>query len=117
MVAVSGCKTSEKTAQVKTEYRYVTQRDSVRVEKWDTVRVFVKGDTVHVLEKLHEIEYYSTIYRDTLRQSDTLRLEKIVQMPAVEKPIKWWRWFFAGIFVGIIIIFAAKILIKLYSKK
>lgn len=86
------------------------------MEKWDTVRVFVNGDTVHVFEKLHEVEYYSTIYRDTLRQSDTLRLEKVVQQPAVDKPIKWWRWFFAGVCLGIIIIFVERILMKVYLK-
>lgn len=113
-VSLCGCRTQEKA--VRTEYRYITQHDSVRVERWDTVRVFVNGDTVHVFEKLHEIEYYSTIYRDTLRQSDTLVVEKntIERQPCKKNG---WKWFLFGLLSALFLIFAAKILIKIYLKK
>ena len=82
--------------------------DSVRVEKWDTVRIEVKGDTVRIFEKLHEREYFSTIYRDTLRMSDTLRIERTtVAATGNEKPIKRWRWFLFGAVLSFIVIFAA----------
>lgn len=115
-VSLSACKTQEKA--VRTEYRYIHTHDSVRVEKWDTVRVEIKGDTVRIFEKLHEREYFSTIYRDTLRMSDTLRIERTtVAATGNEKPIKRWRWFLFGAVLSFIVIFAARILIKIYLKK
>lgn len=115
-VSFAACKTQEKA--VRTEYRYIHTHDSVRVEKWDTVRIEVKGDTVRIFEKLHEREYFSTIYRDTLRMSDTLRIEKTtVAATGNEKPIKRWRWFLFGAILSFIVIFAARILIKIYFKK
>lgn len=115
-VSFAACRTQEKA--VRTEYRYIHTHDSVRVEKWDTVRIEVKGDTVRIFEKLHEREYFSTIYRDTLRMSDTLRIERAtVAASGNEKPIKRWRWFLFGAVLSFIIIFAAGILIKIYLKK
>lgn len=115
-VSFSSCKTQEKA--VRTEYRYIHTHDSVRVEKWDTVRVETKGDTVRIFEKLHEREYFSTIYRDTLRMSDTLRIERTtVAATGNEKPMKRWRWFLFGAVLSFIVIFAARILIKVYLKK
>ena len=115
-VSFAACRTQEKA--VRTEYRYIHTHDSVRVEKWDTVRVEVKGDTVRIFEKLHEREYFSTIYRDTLRMSDTLRIERnTVAATGNGKPIKRWRWFLFGAVLSFIVIFAARILIKVYLKK
>lgn len=115
-VSFSACRTQEKA--VRTEYRYIHTHDSVRVERWDTVRVEIKGDTVRIFEKLHEVEYYSTIYRDTLRMSDTLRIERTtVAATDNGKPIKRWRWFLFGAVLTFIVIFAARILIKIYLKK
>ena len=115
-VSLCGCRTQEKA--VRTEYRYIHTHDSVRVEKWDTVRIEVKGDTVRIFEKLHEREYFSTIYRDTLRMSDTLMIERTtVAATGNEKPIKRWRWFLFGAVLSFIVIFAARILIKVYLKK
>ena len=115
-VSIPACKTQEKA--VRTEYRYIHTHDSVRVEKWDTVRIETKDDTVRIFEKLHEVEYYSTIYRDTLRMSDTLRIERAtVAANGNEKPIKRWRWFLFGAVLSFIVIFAARILIKIYLKK
>lgn len=119
VVNFSACKTAEKA--VRTEFRYIHTHDSVRVEKWDTVRIEIKGDTVYVLEKLHEVEHYSTIYRDTLRTSDTLRIERVTSQPLqAEKRVKWWRWFAFGFLSALLLfllIFAAKIIIKLYMRK
>ncbi len=115
-VSMCGCRTQEKA--VRTEYRYIHTHDSVRVEKWDTVRIEIKGDTVRILEKFHEREYFSTIYRDTLRMSDTLRIDRTtVAAAGNEKPVKSWRWFLFGAVLSFIVIFAARILIKIYLKK
>lgn len=115
-VSFAACRTQEKA--VRTEYRYIHTHDSVRVEKWDTVRIEIKGDTVRIFEKLHEVEYYSTIYRDTLRMSDTLRIERATVASANNgKPIKRWRWFLFGAVLSFIVIFAARILVKIYLKK
>lgn len=108
--AVNGCKSHEKA--VKTEYRYIHSHDSVRVEKWDTVRIEIKGDTVRIFEHLHEIERVSTVYRDTLRQADTLRIERVAVKETTGKPVKRWRWFVFGAFSAIF----GTILIKIIRK-
>ena len=108
--AVSGCRSHEKA--VRTEYRYIHSHDSVRVEKWDTVRIEIKGDTVRIFEHLHEIERVSTVYRDTLRQSDTLRIERVAVKETTEKPVKRWRWFVFGAFSAILGIILIEIIRK-----
>lgn len=114
-VSLSSCKSQEKA--VRTEYRYIHTHDSVRVEKWDTIRFEVRGDTVRIFEKLHEVEYYSTIYRDTLRTSDTLRIEKTSTAGIPNgKPVQRWRWFLFGAVLSFIVIFATRILLKVYLK-
>ena len=115
VIALQGCKTT-KEAEVRTEYRYITQTDTVMRERWDTVRIEQRGDTVYQFEKLVEREYYSTIYRDTLRQSDTLRIEKTTVQAANCKG-KWWRGFGIGALIAAIILIAIRIVTKLYIKK
>ena len=119
LFAVSGCRTAQSVEKVSTAYQVVTQHDSVWVKETDTVRVFVMGDTVRIYEKQTFFKEYYTIYRDTLRTSDTLRVEKVVQLAGSEtpKPIKWWRWFFAGALSAIFVIFAVRIIIKIYLKR
>lgn len=114
ILLLAGCRTRQ--AETRTEYRYVTQRDSVRVERWDTVMIETRGDTVRVFEKLVEREYYSTIYRDTLRQSDTLRIERTT---VERQPCKrnGWKWLLAGLAIGITITIAIRVLIKIYLKR
>lgn len=115
--AVSGCRVGRE-AEARTEYRYIVQRDSVTVEMWDTVRVEVRGDTVRVFEKLHEREYYSTIYRDTLRSRDTVVIERQwVQAAADKNKKRLWPWFAAGFAIGVVLTVTARFLIKLYLKK
>lgn len=114
MLLLAGCRTRQ--AETRTEYRYVTQHDSVMVERWDTVRIETKGDTVRVFEKLVERQFYSTIYRDTLRQSDTL----IVERTTIERPPckrNGWKWMLAGMAIATTLIIAIRILIKIYLKK
>lgn len=114
--AVSGCRTAQKA--VSTEYRYIIQRDSVVTERWDTVRVEVRGDTVRIFEKLHEREYYSTIYRDTLRRCDTLRIERTtVERVADRRKAKWWAWMLAGSLLTALLGVATMIITKLYAKR
>lgn len=115
----SGCRTAQSVQQVRTEYKTITQHDSVWVKETDTVRVFVMGDTVRIYEKQTFFKEFYTIYRDTLRTSDTLRVEKVVQLAGGEtpKPVKWWRWFLFGALSAIFIIFAVRIIIKIYLKR
>lgn len=119
LVFFSGCRTAKSVEKSSTAYQVIMQHDSVWVKETDTVRVFVMGDTVRIYEKQTFFKEYYTIYRDTLRTSDTLRLEKVVQLAGGEtpKPIKWWRCFFAGALCAIFIIFAVRIIIKIYLKR
>lgn len=119
LLLVSGCRSFKETTQVRTEYVNVYQRDSVRVDCTDTFFVEKSGDTVRILEKITEKEYHYTVYRDTLRSRDTLVVEKTVTASAVEgkKPCKRWKFFVFGFFTAVLIIFAARILIKIYLKK
>ena len=104
---------------MRTEYVNVYHRDSVLVDCTDTFFVEKSGDTVRIFEKITEKEYHYTVYRDTLRSRDTLVVEKTVTADAVEgqKPCKRWKFLVFGFFTAILLIFAAKILIKIYLKK
>lgn len=114
MLLLAGCRTRQ--AETRTEYRYITQHDSVRVERWDTIRVEVKGDTVRIYERLTEREFYSTVYRDTLRQSDTLIVERTtVESPPCKR--NGWKWLLAGLVAGIAITITIRLIIKIYLKK
>lgn len=119
LLAVSGCRSVKETAQTRTEYVNVYQRDSVRVDCTDTFFVEKSGDTVRIMEKITEKEYHYTVYRDTLRSRDTLIVKEKVTAAAVEwqKPCKRWKFFMFGFFTAVLIIFAARILIKIYLKK
>ena len=119
LVFFSGCRTAKSVEKSSTAYQVIMQHDSVWVKETDTVRVFVMGDTVRIYEKQTFFKEFYTIYRDTLRTSDTLRFEKVVQLSGGEtpKPVKWWRWFLAGVLCSIFCIFAVKIILKIYLKK
>lgn len=100
---------------MRTEYRYIVQRDSVRVERWDTVRVEVRGDTIRIFERLHEREYYSTIYRDTLRRCDTVMIVR----EKSEKPRKranGVKWYLIGLVSGVFLLILTIFMIKLFKK-
>lgn len=119
LLAVSGCRSVKETAQTRTEYVNVYQRDSVWVDCTDTFFIEKSGDTVRILEKITEKEYHYTVYCDTLRSRDTLIVKENVTAAAVEwqKPCKRWKFFVFGFLTSVLIIFAAKILIKIYLKK
>ena len=109
----------KETTQVRTEYVNVYQRDSVWVDCTDTFFVEKSGDTVRIMEKITEKEYHYTVYRDTLRSRDTLVVEKTVTAAAADTPRKrnGWKFFAFGFFTAVLIIFAARILIRIYLKK
>ena len=102
---------------MRTEYVKVYQRDSVFVDCTDTLYMEVRGDTVVMREKITEREYHYTVFRDTLRSCDTLRYVEKVAVQSDCPKVRRWPWFIAGFCIGILIIFAARILIKIYLKK
>lgn len=121
LLLVSGCRSVKETTQVRTQYAAVYQRDSVYVDCTDTIFVEKSGDTVRILEKITEKEYHYTVFRDTLRSLDTLIFEKSVTMAAAEgeksrKPRRL-AWFFAGLIFGVFLLFAAKIVLKIFVKR
>lgn len=120
LLLVSGCRSVKETTQVRTEYVNVYQRDSVWVDCTDTFFVEKSGDTVRIMEKITEREFHYTVYRDTLRSHDTLVVDKTVTAAAAaDKPKKrnGWKFFAGGFLSAILIIFAARILIRIYLKK
>ena len=119
LLLVSGCRSVKDTTQLRTEYVNVYQRDSVLVDCTDTFFVEKSGDTVRILEKITEKEYHYTIYRDTLRSRDTLVVEKTVTAATSDTPKKrnGWKFFAGGFLSAVLIIFAARIFIKIYLKK
>lgn len=119
LLLVSGCRSVKDTTQARTEYVNVYQRDSVWVDCTDTFFVEKSGDTVRILEKITEKEYHYTVYRDTLRSRDTLVVEKTVTAAAADTPKKrnGWKFFVFGFLTAILLIFAARVLIKIYLKK
>lgn len=119
LLLVSGCRSVKETTQVRTEYVNVYHRDSVHIDCTDTLFVEKSGDTVRILEKITEKEYHYTVYRDTLRSRDTLVVEKTVTAAAVkgQRPCNRWKFFAFGFFTAVLIIFAARILIRIYLKK
>lgn len=121
LLFVSGCRSARETMQVSTQYEAVYQRDSVYVDCTDTIFVEKSGDSVRILEKITEKEYHYTVFRDTLRSRDTLIVEKSVTMAAteLEKSRKPRRlgWFFAGMICGVFLLFAVKIVLKIFAKR
>lgn len=117
LLAVSGCR-SVKDVQVRTEYRTLYQRDSVYVDCTDTVYVVETSDTVRITEKHTIREYHYTVYHDTLRQRDTVMVEvRTCAATDNPKPVSRKKWFFAGALLAIFVIFAVRIIIRIYLKK
>jgi hypothetical protein len=119
-VAVSGCRSVEKTSAVRTEYKTVYQRDSVYVDCTDTLYVVERGDTVRIHEKQTVREYRFLVFRDTLKTTDTMVVEKKTSAAAAEgtaKKPKRWAWFLAGAVTALVLAFVIRILIKIYLHK
>lgn len=76
LLAIFASSCSQVQQVTKTEYRYIVQHDSIWRDCTDTILIEKSGDTVRIFEKKTEKEYYYTFFRDTLRLSDTLRIEK-----------------------------------------
>lgn len=115
-VSLCCCKVAEKSAHVRTEYVYQYQRDSVYIDCTDTVFVLQRGDTVRIVEKRTEREYYYTIYRDTLRTSDTLVVER-VRVESEKAKKNGGKMFLFGLLSALFLIFAAKLIIKYFTRK
>ena len=114
---VSGCRT-EKEARLHTEYVKVYERDSVYVDCTDTLYVVERGDTVRITETKTVKEWRYKVLRDTARITDTVTVEILTAAAADNpKPCKRWKFFVAGAACAILIIFAAKIIIRIYLKK
>lgn len=95
----------------KTEYRYIVQHDSIWRDCTDTILIEKSGDTVRIFEKKTEKEYYYTYFRDTLRLSDTLRIERTTVNSEPKKSVKFKiviLSFIIGVIGTIFCIFAIK---------
>ena len=115
--SVSACRTVERAAEVRTEYRTVYQRDSIWVDCTDTLYVVERGDTVRITETKTVREYRYKVLMDTVAVTDTVTVykERMGAAAAVgTKKIKRWPWFVAGFACGVFIIFAARILVRIY---
>jgi len=102
------------------EYRTLYERDSIWVDCTDTFYVVERGDTVRITEIKTVREYKWRVIHDTASVTDTVYRE-VKTMAAADvqggKPVKRWRWFVFGFVTAIFIIFAVRILIKIYLKK
>lgn len=102
---------------MRTEYVAVYERDSVYVDCTDTLYVVERGDTVRVTEIKTVREWRYKVLRDTAMVTDTVRVEVRMGAAASPKPCRRWKFFACGFLSAILIIFAARILIRIYLKK
>lgn len=119
LLAVSGC-TSVREAHSRVEYVSVYERDSVWVDCTDTLYVFERGDTVRIVEIKTVKEYRYKILKDTARVTDTVTVEKVTTLrspEAAQRKVRRWPWFCAGFVTAILLIFAIRILIRIYLKR
>ena len=117
LLFVSGCRT-EKEARLHNEYVAVYERDSVYVDCTDTLYVMERGDTVRITETKTVKEWRYKVLRDTARITDTVTVEIRTAAAADNpKPCKRWKFFVAGAVCAVFLIFAARILIRIYLKK
>lgn len=119
LLAVSGC-TSVREAHSRVEYVSVYERDSVWVDCTDTLYVFERGDTVRIVETKTVKEYRYKILTDTAHVTDTVTVEKVTTLrspDAAVRKVRRWPWFCAGFISAVLIIFAIRIVLKIYLKK
>lgn len=104
--------------RVSTQYVRVYERDSVYIDCTDTLYVVERGDTVRITETKTVREYRYKIIRDTAIVTDTVRVELRTGAAADRpQPCRRWKFFAGGFLSAILIIFAAKSLIWIYTKK
>ena len=119
LLAVSGC-SSVREAHSRVEYVSVYERDSVWVDCTDTLYIFERGDTVRIVETKTVKEYRYKVLKDTARVTDTVTVEKVTTLrspEAAQRKVRRWPWFCAGFFTAVLIIFAIRILIRIYLKR
>jgi hypothetical protein len=103
----SGCKPVERIL-IKTEYVNRLQYDSIYLQKYDSVYVAVKGDTV-------QIEKYKTLYKDRLKivRDTVLKTDSVIfTKPPVEVkvPVEVNKWGFLD-WIGLITLIAGAVLL------
>lgn len=104
--------------RVSTQYVRVYERDSIYVDCTDTLYVVERGDTVRVTEIKTVREWRYKLLRDTAMVTDTVNVEVRTGAAADSpKPCRRWKFFAGGFLCAILIIFAARILVKVYLKK
>ena len=104
--------------RVSTQYMRVYERDSVYIDCTDTLYVVERGDTVRITETKTVREYRYRILRDTAIVKDTVAVEVRTGAAADRpKPCRRLFFFIAGAATSILIIFAAKLLIWIYTRK
>lgn len=104
--------------RVSTQYVRVYERDSVYIDCTDTLYVVERGDTVRIKEIKTVREYRYKIIMDTAIVTDTVAV--MVRTGAAadsQKKCHMWKFFAGGFLSAILIIFAAKLLIWIYTKK
>lgn len=119
-----GCKTQERIVEViKTDTLIVkdVQRDSVYVERHDSIVTNIQGDTVmverwHWRDRWREREKHDTLY---VAKHDTIS-QTITKTDVKEGKMSWWqrvRMTFGDIFLIILFCLVVVWAVKLYLKK
>lgn len=117
----AGCTTIREVEVVKTRtdtlIQTKVQRDSIYIERHDSVVTNQKGDTVtierwHYLDRWRDRVKTDTVYRS---KTDTLIVEKTVTK--TEQPLTWWQRLKNCLFNVIILIILLAILIYVGKKK
>lgn len=103
----SGCKPTERLV-VHTEYVNQLKYDSIYLQKYDSIYVAVKGDTVR-------IEKYKTLFKDRLKivRDTVLRTDSVIfTTPPVEVkvPVEVNKWGFLD-WLGLITLIAGAVLL------
>lgn len=105
----SGCKPTERIV-VKTEYVNRLQYDSIYLQKYDSIYIHSKGDTVWVEKFKKEFVDRLKIVRDTVLKTDSLIFIK----PPVEVkvPVEVNKWGFFD-WVGLLTLIAGAVLVAI----
>lgn len=117
----AGCTTSREVEVVKTRtdtlIQTKVQRDSIYIERHDSVVTNQKGDTVTIERWHYRDRWRDRVKTDTVYRSktDTLIVEKTVTK--TEQPLTWWQRLKNCLFNVIILIILLAILIYVGKKK
>lgn len=117
----AGCTTIREVEVVKTRtdtlIQTKVQRDSIYIERHDSVVTNQKGDTVTIERWYYRDRWRDRVKTDTVYRSktDTLIVEKTVTK--TEQPLTWWQRLKNCLFNVIILIILLAILIYVGKKK